>query len=89
MADKGIGTATCEKHGDYNIDEIDSPCPSCEDGLTVDDLHVGAEVYWNDPDNDECSGYYKVHHISTDEIIILTPLDDSGGITEVFISELS
>jgi hypothetical protein len=57
--------------------------------LTVEELHVGAEVFWNDPDEGICSGYYKVHHISTDEIIIITPLDGSGGITEVFIWELS
>jgi hypothetical protein len=60
--------------------------------MKANELHVGQQVYWTDPDNDECSGYYKVHHISTDEIIIITPLDESdgnGGITEVFINELS
>ena len=31
MADKGLGSGHCEKHGDYYKDAEDSPCPACED----------------------------------------------------------
>jgi len=31
MADKGIGTCNCPKHGEFFMDAEDSECPSCED----------------------------------------------------------
>jgi hypothetical protein len=56
--------------------------------MNINDIHIDAEVYWNDPDNGECSGYYKVVDILSDEIVVICPLN-SYGRTEVFISELS
>lgn len=47
---------------------------------------IGAEVYWNDPDDGECSGLRTIQSFKTDEIVILT--DESGSITEAHISEL-
>jgi len=45
--------------------------------------NVGDEVYWNDPDNGLCSGYYRVAKIIDCDILVL----ENG--TEVFIWELS
>jgi hypothetical protein len=45
--------------------------------------NVGDEVYWTDPDNGLCSGYYRVAKIVNCDILVL----ENG--TEVFIWELS
>lgn len=60
------------------------------EGLTMDDLHEGAEVYWNDPYADIGSGYYVVTELCPDNNVVkITPHDGSGGVTEVFLGELS
>lgn len=58
--------------------------------LTIGDVHVGMQVYWNDPDDGICSRYDTVSEIydadgevDDDTIILL----ESG--TEVFAHELS
>ena len=33
--------------------------------------NVGDEVYWNDPDNGLCSGYYKVIEVVDRDILVL------------------
>jgi hypothetical protein len=34
------------------------------------ELKAGEEVYWTDPDNDECSGYLTIGHICVDDEIV-------------------
>lgn len=50
------------------------------------DIRVGDEVYWNDPDEGICSGYYKVSEVLGD-VFRLT--NDSGAELEAFRHELS
>lgn len=50
--------------------------------LEINDIHIDAEVYFNDPDNDISSGYYKVTAIKGD----IVTLDNR---IECFIHELS
>jgi hypothetical protein len=55
---------------------------------SLSEIHVGAEVFWHDPDNDACSRYAIVTSMPDPEegeegIITL----DHG--TEVFLEELS
>jgi hypothetical protein len=57
------------------------------DNLTINDLHEGAEVYWNDPDDGICSGWYIIEKAITDEIVLLR--NDAGSELEAYISELS
>jgi hypothetical protein len=50
--------------------------------------NIGDEVYWTDPDNNICSGIYKVKEIiSIDERVYL--IGNESSETEVFESELS
>ena len=55
--------------------------------LKLSDIHVGAEVYWHDPDHGRCSRYAIITAIHGDdpEDAIITL--DYG--TEVFLHELS
>jgi len=55
--------------------------------MTVENLHEGAEVYWNDPDNDVCSGHYKVVNIINDDIVLLK--NEYGSELEAYVGELS
>jgi len=41
MAGKGIGVGECPVHGEYTLDTLDSPCPSCEE----DEDDTPEEVY--------------------------------------------
>ncbi len=55
---------------------------------SLSQIHVGAEVYWHDPDHGACSRWAVVTHM---------PLTEEGedgiitidGATEVFLHELS
>lgn len=49
-------------------------------------LHIGAEVYWNDPDNGECSGWYEIIEFISDNIVQLK--NEAGSEVEAFINEL-
>jgi len=40
--------------------------------LKLSEMHVGAEVYWTDPDEDFSSGYYTIVSIDAD-------MDDAGN----------
>lgn len=42
---------------------------------------VGQEVYWNDPDNHECSGFYTINYISDGDYMddILFKLSNKEG----------
>jgi len=51
------------------------------------ELHVGAEVYWNDPDDGVCSGFYEIVEFRNDIYVLLK--NEAGSETEVFIHELS
>jgi hypothetical protein len=55
--------------------------------MNKEDLHVGAEVYWTDPDRGLCSGYRQVAGFAGDDIIDL--VDEYGGETQAFLHELS
>jgi hypothetical protein len=60
--------------------------------MEYDELHIGAEVYWNDPDEGICSGHRIVksftHVFNTGEtIVVLT--DEEGSVTEAFLTELT
>lgn len=46
---------------------------------------TGDRVYWNDPDNGECSGEYEILEVKG-EIYVLK--NDHGSIVEVFENEL-
>ena len=50
-------------------------------------LHPGAEVYWRDPDNGECSRYFTIQSIRLlGEVAQITTKD--GDSIECFLSEL-
>ena len=51
-----------------------------------DKLHKDDEVYWTDPDDDICSGYYLVQEILEDVLVLS---NQSGSIVEVFKHEVS
>jgi hypothetical protein len=55
--------------------------------VQIEDLHVDAEVYWNDPDEGIASGYYIVTDIISDTVIRLK--NSEGSVVEVFLHELS
>ena len=59
----------------------------------MDTLCVGAEVYWNDPDDDVCSGIYRIVEIhdpreewNDDTVVVLT--NDAGSEVEAYMYEL-
>jgi len=54
--------------------------------MNIKELHVGAEVFWNDPDDGISSGYFTVTKIISDEIIQLE--NDEGSVIEAFVSEV-
>ncbi len=57
MADKGIGTGVCEKHGEYFLDATDSPCPSCEEDNDYEQSQETMMVCPKDPSHKEfCAG---------------------------------
>jgi hypothetical protein len=55
-------------------------------GVKMND--IGTEVFWNDPDNEKCSGWRIISGIVNDEVVALTDLD-GNCYTEALISELS
>ena len=91
MSDKGIGVGECAEHGEYFLDAADSPCPSCEDKQMESwqaNLGTGDEVYWNDPDDDLCSGHAKfIGHMSYVDGVSVIVKD--GIKMQVFTKELS
>jgi hypothetical protein len=56
----------------------------CPEGMPV--LSIGDEVQWNDPDNGQSSGIYKVLKIISDEIFLI---GNGYSETEVYWHELS
>ena len=54
--------------------------------MDINNLHIGAEVFWTDPDEGFSSGVYKVVSICG-EIISLK--NESGSHLEAFAHELS
>lgn len=54
--------------------------------VDVDNIVEGCSVYWNDPDNDFCSGYYTVTLVLGDGAVIE---NEAGDLAEVLTSELS
>ena len=71
--------------------------------MKLKELHVGAEVYWTDPDDGFSSGYYKVVSLPTmplgfftneevadfEEDAIILIKNEAGSEAEVFLHELS
>ena len=69
--------------------------------MKLEDLHVGAEVWWTDPAEGLSSGYYKIivmpdaSDIPEDEIedfeedCVITIKNEAGSEAEVFLHELS
>jgi len=55
--------------------------------MKFEEIHEGAEVYWNDPDAGICSGYYTVYRFLNDDVVVLT--NKQGSLVEAFIHELS
>ena len=53
----------------------------------LDELGVGDEVYWNDPDENICSGVYKVKEIISKDVLLIE--NDAGSQVEVFTYEVS
>ena len=54
------------------------------------DLRVGDQVYWTDPDNGECSGYFIIKEIwqaKSSDIFFLE--NEHGSELEAFRHELS
>ena len=49
-------------------------------------LEVGDEVFWDDPDQGICSGYYKVKAKLTDEVYLIG--NEAGSETQVYKQEL-
>ena len=49
-------------------------------------LHIGAEVFWNDPDNGIGSGFYEVTAINGE---VYSLKNECGSTIEAFESELS
>ena len=52
----------------------------------MNDLKIGDEVFWNDPDDGLTSNYYKIKQFLTDNIVLLA---NENSETEAFIHELS
>lgn len=50
-------------------------------------MEQGAEVYWNDPDNDHCSGWRVIQDFVNEDVVLLA--DENGSVTEAYIEELS
>jgi len=48
---------------------------------------IGAEVYWNDPDDGIYSGYREIKAFVGETIVFLE--DEDGSVTEAFITELT
>ena len=57
-------------------------------------LQIGDEVQWTDPDNEECSGSYRIREILTESGFIedmdsvLVVMNDAGSSAEVFVREI-
>jgi len=45
------------------------------------------EVYWTDPDDGLCSGWYTIRTFISEEIVLLT--NEEGSEVEAFVHELS
>jgi hypothetical protein len=55
-------------------------------------LRVGDEVFWNDPDNDLCSGMFHIQSLGSGIVnmsSVVTLMRDDSSIVEVFARELS
>lgn len=50
------------------------------------ELHVGAEVYWQDPNEGERSGYCEIVEFLSDTVVKL--ISSSGTEFEAFVKEL-
>jgi len=48
-------------------------------------LKEGQEVFWNDPDDDICSGLYKVFE-AKGEVVAL--INEAGSVVEAFDDEI-
>lgn len=48
--------------------------------------YQGDDVYWNDPDNGECSGLYRIAQVVDCDILLLER--DDGTQWQVFTSEI-
>lgn len=55
--------------------------------MSIHDLHVGSEVFWNDPDAGICSGWYTIEEVVNDEVLRLR--NEAGSEVEVYVQELS
>ncbi len=57
-------------------------------------LEVGDDVYWNDPDNEECSGTRRIIEIVTESGLIenlesvVVLADNEGSCIEAYVDEL-
>ena len=51
------------------------------------ELDKGDEVYWTDPDDGKCSGYYTVLAVRPDDVVLLQ--NDDGSEVEAWITEVS
>jgi hypothetical protein len=49
---------------------------------------IGAEVYWNDPDNGNCSGWKVIRKFVSEDVVLLTD-EEGAAITEAYVDELS
>lgn len=56
--------------------------------MKTDNLQPGDEVFWNDPDNGQCSRVYRIQTIERNgDVISITEPD--GSYLECFANELS
>lgn len=59
------------------------------------DLHIGAQVYWTDPDEGVSSGFYRIERMNINEgddphpntILVLS--NEAGSEVEAFLHECS
>ena len=59
---------------------------TCKGGIRLD-LEVGDEVYWNDPDDDLCSGNFIISEFLDNDIAFL--VSEDGTELEAFLCEIS
>ena len=81
----GYPEDTIVEEGDIS-DDPNAVCDCGDCDLCVR-YRVGDEVFWTDPDEGKCSGYYHIMKIHSDEIVFLK--NDEGSEVDAFVHELS
>lgn len=64
-------------------------CNQCYERFEFEtNLGIGDQVFWNDPDEGICSGYYKVVKIDKDSGVV-DLINDQDSYTQAYLSECS